>query len=128
MGTLLALTIGDLLVQLHKKERRSAEFPLPEGRSSLTYPWVYLAFHWVDKLLFSLPYLPFPPCDRHRTRGLILWTDLVLFYVGLFPSMRVMAQQILAVHQPLYINKVLGSHRQLVRGPLPGCHGGWTSI
>ena len=48
----------------------------------------------------------------------------------MFPSMRVMAQQLVAVHQAcyIYINELLGSHRQLVRGPLPGCQGGWTSI
>ena len=41
-GTLFAQTIGHLLVQLHKKESRSAvgmSSSLPEGRSSLTYPW-----------------------------------------------------------------------------------------
>lgn len=41
------------------KRRIEAEhgrvFSLTEGRSSLTYPWHWPAFHWVDKLIYFFP-------------------------------------------------------------------------
>src|SRR6266849_5747691 len=73
----------------------------------------------INFLLFPSRYLPFPPCDRPRTRDRIAWINLPLFHVGLFFPHGTTGT---------CINQVLGSHRQLVRGPLPGCQGGWTSI
>jgi hypothetical protein len=68
-GTLLAQTIGGSSSSAPQKGEMKCVPSLPEGRSSLTYPWDWPAFHWVDKLfIFPSRYPPFLPCDRPRTK------------------------------------------------------------
>jgi hypothetical protein len=133
VGRTMGLPYGTLLsvsFLFSSTKRRRNEFPLYQKVDLLLHiHGTILLFIGLINLHYSLPDIcPFRHCNRPRTGDRIAWINLPLFRVGLFfPAYE---QRVIAVHHPcyIYINELLGSHRQLVRGPLPGCQGGWASI
>lgn len=89
---------------------------LTQGRSSLTYPWDWPAFHWVDKLIYFLPDIsPF-------RRAIDLVQGPSLYQSGSLSARSFYPARESTLHQ-LGISRIPSA--ALVRGPSPvGCPGG----